>query len=305
MAGTLALAALGIPGIGRTRTTSLEGRVRSPRLRPNPIQPGRQIGGFHISEEIGRGSYGQIFAAVDPSGIPVIIKTASDPAHQHFLDREGDVLSAVSPRASSGSSVVQLLARGQLAGRTYLALEYIRGRNLRDLLQHGPMSLFAAVTIVYRILEGLETIHRAGYVHSDIKPENLLVEFDQGRVAKVKIVDLGAAVPISSAAPIGTIGYLSPEQSAELPVGSGSDIYSLGVTIYEMLRGGFPFLISSPQLPYDLQSITLPRLPENQFPSILCDILQNMLERDPSRRYTDCAMIRQHLSRAFPPLQTG
>ncbi len=211
-----------------------------------------------------------------------------DPRTRARFDREGRALAQL-----SHPNVVTLIDRGSTESEDYLVFEYVEGRSLKELTREGPLSAAKAGHIAGQVAEGLAAAHLAGIVHRDVKPQNILID----RNGHAKVTDFGIATGpdwtrvTRAGSIIGSARYMSPEQIRSKPVDARSDIYSLGVVLYEMLAGRPPFdgtnmpeiarqhLNSSPpslaearaDLPRGLEKVVmhcLEKLPENRFASM-------------------------------------
>ncbi|PRZ14581.1 protein kinase domain-containing protein [Nesterenkonia sandarakina] len=156
-------------------------------------------------------------------------------------------------------NVVQVLDQGQSRETAYLVMEYVPGATLRTLLKHGAMTPRLALTYMDSILQGLAAAHRAGLVHRDIKPENVLVSHD----GRIKLADLGLARAAThhsgTSTLMGTVAYISPELLSGESADERSDIYAIGILLYEMLTGVQPFTGDSPvRVAYQHVNSTVP-----------------------------------------------
>lgn len=161
-----------------------------------------------------------------------------DPRTRARFDREGRALSQL-----SHPNLVTLIDRGSTENEEYLVFEYVEGRSLKELTREGPLPVAQAGSIAGQVAEGLAAAHLAGIIHRDVKPQNILIDH-QGHA---KVTDFGIATGpdwtkvTRAGSIIGSARYMSPEQVKSKPVDSRSDIYSLGVVLYEMLAGRPPF----------------------------------------------------------------
>ena len=172
--------------------------------------------------------------------------------YRHFAEDEQFVerfrREASSAAGLQHPNIVGIYDRGEWNGTYYIAMEYIEGRTLKDVIrERGPAPPEAAVDIVLQILRAARFAHQRGIVHRDIKPHNVLID-DDGRV---KVTDFGIARAGASDMTetgliMGTSQYLSPEQAQGKPVDARSDLYSIGIVLYEMLTGRVPFDAESP-----------------------------------------------------------
>jgi serine/threonine-protein kinase len=181
---------------------------------------------------------------------------------------------------------------GEKRSRIYMVMEWCDGRLLRHILAEGQIPQDRAVRIAIGILDALEYIHANGVVHRDLKPENIMVDPDDN----IKLIDFGIASDAAArrltyanfTATIGTPDYISPEQVKGKRGDGRSDIYSVGVILYEMLTGKLPFTGPSPLAAMNERLLNHPIPPRVADPSIspqLQEILYRALERDPGNRY--------------------
>ena len=209
------------------------------------IAPGTQLGRFALLAEIGRGGMGVVYKAQDPRlKRQVAIKllppdlTRDDTAKQRFL-QEAQAASALDHPNICTIFEINETADGQL----YLVMAHYEGETLKERIARGPLALDDAVDIATQVGQGLAEAHGAGIVHRDIKPANLLVT----KSGVVKILDFGLAMLAGSegvtqtGTTVGTVAYMSPEQARGEEVDHRTDIWSLGVVVYEMLTGQQPF----------------------------------------------------------------
>ncbi len=206
---------------------------------------GRTIGPYRIDDRIGHGGMGIVYGAEDTRlGRRVALKflpeelTFNPDATRRFLTE------ARAAAALNHPNICTLHDIGRSdEGRTYLVMECVDGRTLRSILDDGVVEPTEAIVIATQIAEGLERAHEAGIVHRDLKPANVMITSRQ----QVKLLDFGLA---KLSAPqdltkvgttMGTVAYMSPEQSTGEPVDHRTDIWSLGVVLYEILAGRKPF----------------------------------------------------------------
>lgn len=193
-------------------------------------------------------------------------------------------------------------ADGSVRPVPFIVMELVHGRLLKDVVSSGPVPAADAVRYVDGILEALEYSHRAGVVHRDIKPGNVMVT-DAGQV---KVMDFGIARAVSDSsstvaettAIIGTAAYFSPEQAKGEPVDSRADLYSAGVVLYELLAGRPPFRGESP-VAVAYQHVSETPLPPSEVnesvPRALDAVTLRALAKDPFQRYQDSASFREAL----------
>ncbi|HRI50039.1 MAG TPA: bifunctional serine/threonine-protein kinase/formylglycine-generating enzyme family protein [Pseudomonadota bacterium] len=278
---------------------------------------GQRIGQYEITREIGRGGMGVVYEAIHGViGQRVAVKTLSTPLAREprslarFL-REARVCSLI-----EHEGLPQIFDYGQLAaGTPYILMEFLKGEMLRARLQRSPrgrLGIQEAVRIARQVAAAMCAAHGAGVLHRDLKPDNVILIRDSEALGgeRAKVLDFGiahltAAVPEnagSHSVPLGTPGYMSPEQclGQEAP-GPGTDVYSLGIMLYEMLWGEPPFSGSREELRRRQifeQAVPLrSRLPE--LPSALASLVERMLAKPSGLRPT-MAEVHAGLSEQTP-----
>ena len=210
------------------------------------LSPGATLGPYTIRAELGHGGMGVVYTAQDPRldrlvAIKVLPPdlTRDDTAKQRFL-QEAKAASALDHPNICTIFEINETPDGQL----YLVMAYYEGETLKERIERGPLALDEAVDIATQVGQGLAEAHGAGIVHRDIKPANLLI----AKGGMVKILDFGLAklagtegVTETGGKTAGTVAYMSPEQARGEAVDHRTDIWSLGVVLYEMLSGQPPF----------------------------------------------------------------
>lgn len=205
-----------------------------------------KIGRYEVLEEIGRGAMGTVYRARDPLiERTVAIKTVPiDQLRKEGADAEARFLrEAQSAGRLSHPNIVTIYDVGEADGLAYIAMEYLSGPTLRDLMDHGRMPLDLAVDTARQMAEALAFAHAHGVVHRDVKPSNVVVT---GRDGQIKLTDFGIAHLTNSdqtqaGQMLGSPRYMSPEQAMGREVDGRSDIFSLGAVLYEMLSGRYAF----------------------------------------------------------------
>ena len=194
-------------------------------------------------------------------------------------------------------------------GSLFIAMEYVDGRSLSEVIrQEGPMDIGRAVRLGVQIGEGLEAAHRAGVIHRDIKPDNIMVL--TGDREEVKLMDFGIArlrdtgtmTRLTRAGVLmGTPAYMTPEQIEGGDVSERTDVYALGIVLYEMLSGGVPFRASTPGtvLVKQLREMPVPlRKLRREVPLAVEKVIMQMLEKKPQKRPHDMTEVIQGLTKA-------
>ena len=208
-----------------------------------------------------------------------------DPRTRARFDREGRALAQL-----SHPNVVTLIDRGSTENEDYLVFEYVEGRSLKEMTRSGPLPIDETGHIAGQVAEGLAAAHLAGIIHRDVKPQNILID----RQGHAKITDFGIATGADwtrvtrAGSVIGSARYMSPEQVRSKPVDARSDIYSLGVVMYEMLTGRPPFDgTSMPEIARQHLNAPPPPLAELRadVPPGLERVVMRCLEKDPEDRF--------------------
>src|SRR5438132_4317295 len=209
---------------------------------------------------------------------------------------------AESAAGLSHPNVVSIYDRGEAEGTYYIAMEYLEGKTLKELLvSRGPTPVRVAIDYTRQILSALEFAHRNGIVHRDIKPHNVVVAPD----GRLKVTDFGIARSGSSqmteaGSIIGTAQYLSPEQAQGKPVHPSSDLYSVGIVLYEMLTGSVPFTGDTP-LEIAMKHLSATPEPPSELrddvPDDLDLVVLRALAKDPEDRYQTAEEMNADLAR--------
>ena len=261
---------------------------------------------YHIKKKLGEGGMGQVYLAEHVKmGRRCAVKIMSaallnDPEAVSRFNREAANASRI-----SHANVCAIYDFGETSdGLIYLAMEFVEGRSLTDLLKEtGPLPLPRAGGILAQAADALQAAHELGIVHRDLKPDNIMVTTARGRDV-VKVVDFGIAKATGADSRsqkvtrtglvVGTPEYMSPEQLTGDPLDARSDIYSLGLVFYRMLTGVLPFKSESAQetMIKRLTDDPLPlaeALPGGRFPPRLQQIMNRALARSAADRYATAA----------------
>ena len=248
-------------------------------------------GRYRILRKLGSGGMANVYLAEDEDlGRRVAIKILNDRYASDDTFNERFRREAKSAAALSHPNIVSIYDRGDAEGRPYIAMEVIEGRSLKELiLASGSLPIAQAVEYAKQILNALRFAHRNGIIHRDIKPHNILLGAeDRLKVTDFGIARAGASQMTEVGSIMGTAQYLSPEQARGAPVTAASDLYSVGVVLYEMLTGKTPF---NGETPIEIAMKHLnepPRPPSDLRPEIspeLDQIILRALAKDPHERY--------------------
>ena len=273
---------------------------------------------YRVDELIGHGGMAKVFRGYDITlGRDIAIKILDPSLARDTAFRTRFRLEAQAASRMSHPSIVRVYDAGDpssaeggpVAGapgsEPYIIMELVQGRQLKDIISDGPVPVEDAVRYVDGILEALDYSHRAGVVHRDIKPGNVMVT-DKGQV---KVMDFGIARAVSDSSStvaettqiLGTAAYFSPEQAKGEPVDARADLYSTGVVLYELLTGRQPFRGDSP-VAVAYQHVSETPLPPTEVnedsPRSLDPIVLRALAKDPYQRYPDAASFRVALDGA-------
>ncbi|HTY40656.1 MAG TPA: protein kinase [Thermoanaerobaculia bacterium] len=276
------------------------------------LAAGTRLGPYEVLSPIGSGGMGEVYRARDTRlGRDVALKLlpegfAADPGRLRRFDHEARAASAL-----NHPNIVTIFDVGTAGSVSYIAMELVEGRTLRQLLRSGPLSLKRTLEIAGRVADGLAQAHEAGIVHRDVKPENVMVTRD----GVVKILDFGlakrayaagaspgdatATVDTEPGSVVGTVRYMSPEQAAGKPTDARSDQFSFGSVLYEMATGQAAF---SGETNVDTLSAILHAEPapastvNPAAPAPLSWILERCLAKDPGDRYASTRDLARDLS---------
>jgi serine/threonine-protein kinase len=269
-------------------------------------------GRYRVDEPIGHGGMASVFRGYDLTlGRPVAIKILNRELAADGAFRTRFRLEAQSASRMSSPAIVRVYDAGEdsetdAAGRVqplpYIVMELVTGHLLKDIIAAGPVPIPDAVRYVDGILEALEYSHRAGVVHRDIKPGNVMVT----EAGQVKVMDFGIARAVSDSSStvaetttiLGTAAYFSPEQAKGEVVDARADLYSAGVVLYELLTGRQPFRGESPvavAYQHVSEAPTPPSEVVETVPRALDAVVLRALAKDPYQRYSDAAAFREAL----------
>src|SRR3954449_5074691 len=258
---------------------------------------------YTIERKLGAGGMANVYLAEDGElGRRVAIKILND-RHSHddqFVERFRR--EAKNAAGLSHPNIVSIYDRGEAEGTYYIAMEYLEGRSLKELIVgRGPAPIKLAIDYSRQTLAALAAAHRQGIVHRDIKPHNVIV----GPEGRLKVTDFGIARSGASqmtevGSIIGTAQYLSPEQARGAPVDQTSDLYSVGVVLYEMLTGQVPFTGDTP-LEIAMKHLSeVPKPPSehrDDVPHDLDSVVLRALAKEPSERYPSAEEMDADLAR--------
>jgi|CXWL01.1.fsa_nt_gi hypothetical protein len=261
------------------------------------LAPGSVVAGrYAVGERLGSGGFGVVYRAYDRDvrrevALKVLRADRADGGAIRRFQRE-----AALARDVTSPNLVRIFETGRSEGLVFLVLELLPGGSLRDRLRAGPLSLADALGVAGDLLQGLAVLHAAGIVHRDVKPSNLL--FDANGVAK--LADLGLAtahlpdqtVSLAAEGLVGTATHLAPEVILGAAATVRSDLFAVGLVLYEMLTGELPYVGADPATTA-LVRITQTARPlrglRPDLPRWLAALVERLLARDPADRYASAS----------------
>ncbi len=271
---------------------------------------GKTVSHYRILDKIGQGGMGEVFLADDTSlHRKIALKFLPPEMQKDDTARKRFLREARSAAALDHPFICHINEVAESGGRDFIVMEYVEGQSVKDRLEKGPLPPDEALPIAIEVAEALEAAHGKGIVHRDIKPANVMLT----ETGHAKVMDFGLAKQLSSSgsmetaaetvtaltsdgSTVGTLAYMSPEQLRGQEVDGRSDIWALGVTLYEMASGTRPF---HGQSGVDLTSAILNQAPRplpSQVPAEMAALIGRCLEKDPAKRYQQASELREALA---------
>ena len=266
------------------------------------LEPGSQLDFYRIEAPVARSGMASIYRATDTRDNRIVALKVPHPD----LEADPILFDRFQREAGIGEKLnhpkVMRVFGGEKRSRIYMVMEWCDGRLLRQILDEGRMPHERAIQIAIAVLDALEYVHANGIVHRDLKPENIMVDDEDN----IKLIDFGIAGDAAArrltyanfTAAIGTPDYISPEQVKGKRGDARSDIFSIGVILYEMLSAKLPFLGPNPIAAMNERLLNHPVPPSVADPTIspqLQEILYRALERDPQNRYASAHQFKLDL----------
>jgi len=265
-----------------------------------------RIAHYEIVDLIGQGSMGKVYRARDERSGSVIALKVFFPDTTLDEQQQGDLLARFQKEASAlttitHENVVAIREVGSFEGQEYIAMEFLDGPNLKDLLAMGvTFSVEDAIDVGVQVLAGLDACHRGGVIHRDIKPANI-VKLPNG---VIKLADFGIARILTDATisrtgtVVGTPNYMSPEQVKGEEITPRSDLFSLGVVLYELLTRHKPFDGENiTTIMYNVVNLTAPppSFYAEDVPEAMEQVIERAMNKDPAERYSTAREFQRDL----------
>jgi len=266
------------------------------------IEPGATLGNYLVVSKLGEGGMGLVYKAHDTTLDRTVALKVLSPhlfRNQEFLNRFR--IEAQAQARLNGPNIVTLHSMFEIPGSLVLVMEYVEGHTLEQRLHNeGRLSMATTVWVFEQALLGVERAHRMGIVHRDLKPSNIFITTTH----EVKLMDFGVAKILDnkantqSGSMIGTLMYISPEQIKGHDADFRSDIYTLGITLYQAVTGVLPF---EKKTDYEYMTAHLHEQPlpptslQPAMPKELEDIILKAIEKDPDKRFQSAHELRRAL----------
>ncbi|MFF2907423.1 Stk1 family PASTA domain-containing Ser/Thr kinase [Paenibacillus sp. NPDC057934] len=270
---------------------------------------GHELGGrYQVIERIGGGGMALVYRAHDillNRNVAIKVLRSQFVHDEEFIRRFRR--EAQSAASLSHPNVVSIYDVGQEDEIHYIVMEYVEGKNLNEIIkERAPLQVDEAVRIASQICDALDHAHQNQIIHRDIKPHNILI----GRNGRVKVTDFGIARAVTSTtitqtgSVVGSVHYFSPEHAKGVATGEKSDLYSLGIVLYQMLTGSLPFLGESPisvALKHLQEEFEEPRLLNPLIPQSVENVILRSMRKNPEERYQSAKQMLQDLESCLLP----
>ena len=271
----------------------------------------RKVGKYEILRKLGRGGMADVYLAQDPENERIValkvIEHGTDADSRETIEAEQRGSQLQAKLAEIDSRVVRIFDSGDMDGYFGVAMEYVEGQDLSDLMRHGPAPVDDAVDIALAICQTLQNAHNLevtiegkpcrGIVHGDIKPKNIRIDNEN----RVRVLDFGIAKALSLSRKLtrnefGSVPYASPERLDSGDVNAMSDLWSLGVLLYELVTGAQPYQAESTERLERMIRSRIPAPPApDPCPEALRRVLLKSMDPEPERRYQSAAELAADL----------
>ena len=277
--------------------------------RPDDLT-GKQLSGYEILDVIGQGGMATVYRARQVSMKRIVAlkvlprQYVSDDTYMQRFHREVEIVSKLEHR-----SIVPVHDYGEFDGQPYIVMRYMPAGSVDDLLGSGPLEIDLVAKIIEQIAPALDYAHSKDVLHRDLKPSNILLDDNDDAyltdfgIARVLSENPGG-ISITTKNVVGTPAYMSPEQAQGHPLDSRSDIYALGVTLFEMTTGRRPF---HAETPYGVAVLHVtaptpsPRLINADLSIAVEQVIYRAMKKNPDERYRSAVAVSEALNRALQP----
>ncbi|MEV6557906.1 serine/threonine-protein kinase [Nocardia sp. NPDC051756] len=266
---------------------------------------GQTFAGYRVERRLGSGGMGTVFLVQHPrlprkDALKILADAhTNEPEFRARFLREAEVAARL-----QHPNLVAVRDRGEQDGRLWIAMQYVEGTDLAEVIRRGPdvLDVARAVRIIAEAAKGLDELHRAGLLHRDVKPANILVAEQDGRSDRVLVTDFGIARPADDSATLADAGgftaslaYAAPEQISGEPMDHRADVYALGCTLYQLLTGAIPFPRDSPgSVMYAHLNDPPPRPTlgrSARVPAGFDEVIAKAMAKQPEQRYPSCGAL--------------
>jgi len=281
------------------------------------FSPGTNLGPYEIRSFLSAGGMGEVYTAFDPRlGRQVAIKVLPPPLAELAEFRRRFEQETQAASRLNHKNICTIFDTGTFEGRPYIVMELMEGKTLEEVLQAGPLPVDQVVHVAIQVADALDAAHRGGVIHRDVKSGNIFLNAR----GDAKVLDFGIAKVAAEAEPrtdsrttrsgipVGTVAFMSPEQARGEEVDARSDLFSLGVVLYEMATGVTPFRGTTTSIIAQIVSpdpVPSPRSVEPSIPVDLERIILRALEKDRGMRYQTAADLLAALRGLRRDLTTG
>ncbi len=270
----------------------------------------KRIGNYEILDIVGRGGMATVYRARQLTMDRIVAlkvlprQFINDDTYLQRFNREVEIVARLEHR-----SIVPVHDFGDFNGQPYIVMRYMSGGSVDDLLARGPLDSDVYLSVIEQIAPALDYAHSKQVLHRDLKPSNVLMDDDGGAYLTdfgiARILGEGHAPTITTQGVVGTPSYMSPEQAQGLPLDARSDVYALGVMLFEMATGQRPFQSDTPYSIAVLQVTAPPPAPRSlnqNIPLPVEQVILRALKKKPDERYTGAVALAEALRRAAMPL---
>ncbi len=282
-------------------------------MNMDTLQPGQMLGSYRIISQVGKGGMATVYKAYQSSmdrnvAIKVLPRQLAESAEfAARFQQEARIIARL-----EHPHILPVFDFGESDGVTYFVMRYLEAGTLKTKMEAGPLSLSEIDRLFTQLAEALNYAHGHGIIHRDLKPANALIDGD----GNLFLTDFGIAKLLESASPrltqtdaiLGTPAYISPEQAKAETVNQRSDIYSLGIILYEMVTGSVPFVADTP-LAVILKHISDPLPPpsilKKDIPESIEQVILKALAKEPDNRYATAAEFLSTWKRALEEKETA